>query len=291
MSHNDRNFLNVSVKRAHQSSLSMLYTDLYHSVVRTSWLKFLVSFAAIFLLINTVFGALYFLKSDSIAGTKDSSFLEYFFFSVQTLATIGYGNMFPQSLYGHILVMIEAMVGLLGVGIFAALAFARFSLPRSRVMFSKSVVISDFDGNKSLMFRVTNERSNRIIGAEVDLSLLVEETTREGQHLRRIYDLKLLRKRTPMLALTWLIVHPIDKDSPLQELVLKDLSKLDFALIVTINGLDETVSQIIHANYVYTSKDIKLNHRFVDLYRQSDVDESFYIDQSLIHETTEIKDF
>jgi len=92
-----------------------------------------------------------------------------------------------------------------------------------------------------------------------------------------------------MLALTWLIVHPIDDQSPLKELLNNDVSKLEFALIVTINGLDETVSQIIHANYIYNVSDIKLNHRFVDLYRRDQEDGSFLIDQTLIHETVEIK--
>ena len=227
----------------------------------------------------------YFIKDDSIAGLKGIGFLEYFFFSVQTLATIGYGSMYPQTLYGHILVTIEAMVGLLGVGMFAALAFARISLPRSRVVFSKTAVVNTFEGQPALMFRMANERKNRIIGAEVELSLFMQETTKDGYSMRRIYDLNLARNHTPMLALTWLVIHPIDEKSPLSKFSQGDLAKADFALVATIKGLDETVSQTIHSNHTYTFEDIRWNHRFVDLYRKNESGMNDFIDQTLIHDT------
>lgn len=282
----DKNtFMTTPVKRSSTSLFSNAFIDFYHLVVRTTWPRFLASFIFVFLAINLLFGFLYYLQGESIAGLKGIGFLEYFFFSVQTLATIGYGSMYPQTLYGHVLVTIEAMVGLLGVGMFAALAFARISLPRSRVVFSNSAVVNTFEGQPALMFRMANERNNRIIGAEVELSLFIQETTKEGQSMRRIYDLNLARNHTPMLALTWLVIHPIDEKSPLAKLSQADLAKADFALVATVKGLDETVSQTIHSNHTYTFEDIRWNHRFVDLYRKSESGMKILIDQTLIHDT------
>ncbi len=193
--------------------------------------------------------------------------------------------MYPQTLYGHVLVTIEAMVGMLGVGMFAALAFARISMPRSRVVFSNTVVVSNFEGRPVLMFRMANERKNRIIGAEVELSLLLLETTKEGQNMRRIYDLNLVRSHTPLLALTWLVIHPIDEKSPLSRFTQENLAEVDFALVATVKGLDETVSQTIHSNHTYTSEDIRWNHRFVDLYQKNEITMTGFIDQTLIHDT------
>ena len=282
----DKNtFMATPVKRSSTSLFSNAFIDFYHLVVRTTWPRFLASFIFVFLAINLLFGFLYYLQGESIAGLKGIGFLEYFFFSVQTLATIGYGSMYPQTLYGHVLVTIEAMVGLLGVGMFAALAFARISLPRSRVVFSNAAVVNTFEGQPALMFRMANERKNRIIGAEVELSLFMQETTKDGYSMRRIYDLNLARNHTPMLALTWLVIHPIDEKSPLSKFSQGDLAKADFALVATVKGLDETVSQTIHSNHTYTFEDIRWNHRFVDLYRKNESGMNDFIDQTLIHDT------
>ncbi len=280
-----KNIFSTPVRRSSSSLFSNAFLDFYHLVVRMTWPRFLASFAAVFLLTNVCFGLLYSVQNDAIAGLKTLGYWEYFFFSVQTLATIGYGSMYPQTLYGHALVTLEAMVGLLGVGMFAALAFAKISLPRSRVVFSNTAVVSKFEGQPALMFRVANERSNKIIGAEVALTLIIGETTQEGQSMRRIYDLDLVRNHMPMLALTWLVIHPVNQNSPLAKLSQEALAEADFILVATMKGLDETVSQTIHSNHTYSFEDMKWNHRFVDLYRKDGSDDQAYIDLTLIHET------
>ena len=242
--------------------------DLYHSVVSMGWTAYFSVFAAAFFLINATFGCLYYLGDNAIGGLNGASYWEYFFFSVQTLATIGYGNKFPQTLYADVLVTIEAMVGLLGLGVFAAIAFARLSIPRSRIIFSNTAVIADFEGVPTLMIRVANERKNTIIGAEIALSLFMRETSPEGLSIRRIYDLALIRSRHPMLSLTWLIFHPIVKGSPLFGQTEESLLDSDIALVATINGLDETISQTVHANYAYRCTDIRWRHRFKDMFTE-----------------------
>ena len=241
------------------------HEDFYHSTVRMPWLRFLAALAAGFVLINALFGLLYMLGAQTIAGARPGSFIDHFFFSVQTLATIGYGVMYPQSVYGNMLVTLEAMFGMFGIGIVAALAFARFSLPRSRIRFSKVAVISNFDGTPTLMLRAANERRNSIIAARVQVSLLRQETTQEGLGIRRFYDLALARSETPMFSLSWLIMHPITLASPLHQITAEKLERGEFALLVSITGLDETLSQTLHARQSYFNTDIRLNHRFRDL--------------------------
>jgi inward rectifier potassium channel len=258
--------------------------DIYHSVVSMSWWGYLAVFAAVFLFINAVFGFLYYIDASSIGGLSSHAFSEYFFFSVQTLATIGYGAKFPQTLYADVLVTVEAMIGLLGLGLFAAIAFARLSIPRSRIIFSNVAVVSAYEGQPTLMFRVANERNNRIIGAKVELSLLLRETTAEGLSIRRIYDLELVRNHTPMLSLTWLVFHPIREGSPLFGMSADSINQADFALIATIEGLDETISQTVHANHTYVSTDIKWHHKFKDMFKEDATTGQASIDLTRIHD-------
>jgi len=258
--------------------------DIYHSIVAMSWGSYLAVFAAVFLLINAVFGYLYYIDESSIGGLSRNVYSEYFFFSVQTLATIGYGAKFPQTLYADVLVTLEAMIGLLGLGLFAAIAFARLSIPRSRIIFSNVAVVTAYEGQPTLMFRVANERNNRIIGAEVELSLLMRETTAEGLSIRRIYDLDLIRSHTPMLSLTWLVFHPIREGGPLFGMSAESLDKIDFALIATLKGLDETISQTVHANHTYASTDIKWNYKFKDMFTEDTTTGQASIDLTRIHD-------
>lgn len=240
-------------------------TDLYHRAVRMRWSAFLASLAVIFLGINALFGLLYMLGTDTISGAAQGSFADHFFFSVQTLATIGYGAMSPHTLYGHWLVTVEAMIGVIGIGILAALAFARFSLPRARVRFSDVAVISNFEGVPTLMVRAANERHNSILAARAQVSLLRQELTREGMEIRRFYDLPLARSETPIFSLTWLIMHPITASSPLHAITEEGLRAGEFALLVSITGVDENLAQNLHSRHSYFNTDVRLNYRFRDV--------------------------
>ena len=258
--------------------------DLYHSVVAMSWAAYLSLFVAAFLVVNAAFGYLYYVGTNAIGGLASSSYWEYFFFSVQTLATIGYGTKFPQTMYADVLVTVEAMIGLLSMGLFAAIAFARLSIPRSRVIFSNTAVVAEFEGVPTLMFRVANERKNNIIGAEVELSLFIRETSKEGLSMRRIYDLALVRSHNPMLSLTWLIFHPMNEASPLFGHTAQSLASAEFALVATLKGLDETISQTVHANYAYRSSDIRWDHRFQDMFTEDEATGKSSIDLTRIHD-------
>ena len=258
--------------------------DIYHSVVSMSLPGFLALFVGFFLLVNALFGWLYALNEGSIGGLKDHSYAEYFFFSVQTLATIGYGAKFPQTLYADVLVTVESMIGLLSVGLFAAIAFARFSIPRARILFSDRLVIHDHEGVPTLMLRIANERGNQIIDAEVSLSLIMREVTAEGMKIRRIHDLQLIRHRTPILSLTWTIFHPIVEGSPFFGHTSQSLAQQEFGLVASVKGLDETIAQTVHANHVYAPSQLLWNHRFKDMFVEDSSAGRPRIDLSAIHE-------
>jgi inward rectifier potassium channel len=264
------------------------HLDLYHTTLSLTWLEFNALFVVIFVLINTLFGLLYWLNPNSIGGIDHASYSHYFFFSVQTLATIGYGNMYPQTLYGNILVTAEAMVGLLSLGLFAAVAFSRLSLPRSLIAFSDKAVITPYNGRPTLMIRLANNRNNSVIDAKISLSVFKPETTAEGSSMMRIYDLNLVRSTTPMLLLTWLVMHPIDEHSPLYGLKAEDLAQTDLTLMVTVTGLDETLSQTIHAKTTYQASDIRFNQRFKDLFKFSSDKKTQFIDLSELHAIEDI---
>jgi inward rectifier potassium channel len=247
--------------------------DLYHWLLSISWEKFLIIVVLFYFTLNSVFTAAYFLTGNGIANSK--GFADIFFFSIQTISTVGYGAMYPQTLTAQIIMAVEVLFGLLLLAILTGLMFARFAKPTARVIFSRVAVICPFDGIPTLMLRAANQRKNQILEAQIQVSVLRNEITVEGHKLRRFYDLNLTRSRTPVFGLSWLIMHPIDEASPLYGVGLESLQERDGEIWVTLTGLDETFSQTIHARYSYSFADIICNHRFVDIFSKSSDGRSF----------------
>src|SRR5438876_4614295 len=214
----------VRLKRSRERSTSMLgsrrydISDLYHLILTLSWPQFLALVVLVYLVINCLFAAAYVASPDSIANARAGSFTDAFFFSIETLATVGYGYMNPRSLYGHSVAAIEILVGIITFAVVTGLVFARFSRPQARVMFSRNAVIDSFNGQRTLMLRAANQRQNQILEATATLALVRDERTLEGPSFRRFYELGLVRSRSPAFALTWTIMHTIDAKSPLHGL-------------------------------------------------------------------------
>ena len=259
------------ITRDHQEGLLRLgmrapwYQDLYHRALTTSWPRFLCLTLLVFLLVNAVFALLFLLQPGAVAGTHAGSFSDLFFFSVQTLATVGYGQMWPATLYANLVVTAEVALGLLMIAIATGMAFARFSRPTARVLFSRVAVIGRHNGQPALALRLANERRNQVLEAAVTLSLLRDEVTEEGQFIRRFYDLKLARSRSPVFAMTFLVVHPLDEESPLFGATPETLQAQQAELIVALTGIDETLAQAIHARTSYAAQDILFERRFADI--------------------------
>ncbi len=244
--------------------------DLYHSLLSSSWKTFILYLIAIYFLINTFFAVLYWLLGPgALEGASMTNplirFEECFFFSVQTLATIGYGKLTPISFEANMIMTVQALVGLFAIALQTGLVFARFSKPTSKVVFSNHALMQVIDGEVSLLFRVANARMNQIAEATAHVTMLITEVTKEGESYRNFHDLKLERSNSPVFALSWTIVHVIDKESPLFGKNLKELADANAEIFVNITGIDETFAQTVHARMSYVPSDILTNHRFSDI--------------------------
>ncbi|MDJ0659687.1 MAG: ion channel [Crocosphaera sp.] len=261
--------------------------DLYHRLLSLRWRYFLILISLFYFSINCLFGLAYMTAKDGIANAEQGSFKDAFFFSIQTLSTVGYGSMYPQSLYAQILVTIEIWVGLLLLTILTGLMFARFSRPTAKVLFSNVAVICPYNGIPTLMIRTANRRDNRILEAQIRLCVIFNEVSEEGYQLRRFYDLELLRSQTPVFDLSWLVMHPIDQNSPLYGETIESLAEKEGEIGVMLTGLDETFSQTIHARHVYTLVNILPNRRFVDIFCR-DITGKTYINLTHFHDVIPI---
>jgi inward rectifier potassium channel len=237
--------------------------DLYHRILTLPWWGFFVMLVGVFLAANAFFAFLYWLDPGAVAGAR--TFGDDFFFSVETISTIGYGAMTPRTLYGNGVMTAEAFSGLGLVAVATGLIFARVSRPTARIMFSRVAVIAPFDGVPALMFRAANQRGNQILEAEASVSLFRETVTLEGQRLRRFQDLRLERARQMMFALTWLIIHRIDEASPLHGATPESLETMAAEIVVSLNGVDEVFGQRIYARHSYLADEILWGREFADV--------------------------
>jgi inward rectifier potassium channel len=259
------------------------WKDPYHLMLTIPWTGFLAIITLTYLATNALFALLYSLGGDCIANAQPGSFLDKFFFSVQTLATIGYGAMYPKTVYANAIVTLEAMVGIVGVAVLTGLAFARFSRPTARVQFSRVAIIAPDEGRPTLKFRAANRRRNQILEAQMRVYLMRDEINADGQFIRRIHDLHLHRTQTPSFALTWLVLHTINESSPLYGMTAEDLIRTNSAIAITLSGIDETVTQVVNARHMYSAHEIIWNSRFVDVIYHTP-DGHRYIDYNYFHD-------
>jgi inward rectifier potassium channel len=240
------------------------WRDFYHSWLAASWRKVFLLVSVVYVLINCVFGLCY-LEVGGIENAAPGSFSDAFFFSVQTLATIGYGRMSPVSIPAHLLVTVESFCGITGVALVTGLMFAKFARPSARVLWSEVCVVALQDGVPSLMLRVANARGNQVVEAQLRIGLMRTEVTPEGESVRRMHDLRLVRASTVVFALSWMAVHPIDEKSVLYGQTKEELKAMRAELYCSLTGLDETFNQTIHARHSYDIDEIRWGERFVDL--------------------------
>jgi inward rectifier potassium channel len=242
----------------------------YHALLTMSWPRFFALIAFGYFAVNVIFAGAYLLcgpgaLSGTSATTPHDRMLEDFFFSVQTLATIGYGGVAPKSLAANLLVTVEALIGLMGLALATGLLFARVSRPNTQIAFSKKAVMAPFRGGSALMFRVVNERSNQLtdVQATVTLSRLEGEG---ASRARRFYELKLDRLRVLFFPLHWVVVHPIDETSPLRGVEREAFESADSEVLILLTAMDETFFQTIHIRSSYKPHEIAWAHRFSDMF-------------------------
>jgi inward rectifier potassium channel len=259
--------------------------DLYHFLLTIPWVWFIGLLCLGYTTLNAGFALLFLADGDGLKNAIPNSFWDAFFFSVQTMATIGYGSIYPTSFYANVIVVVEALVGLILVAMATGLMFARFARPTSRILFSQVAVICKHDDVSTLMFRTANERRNTILEAKLWAVMVRDEISVEGSVMRRFHDLKLTRSHTPIFALTWMAMHIIDETSPLYGFTPQTLEEVDAEIIVTLTGTDETFAQTIHARQSFISDEIFWDMKFVDILAKLP-DGGRSIDYRLFHQVT-----
>ncbi len=242
------------------------WRDAYQWLLSLRWASFAAFVAAVYVTLNLLFAALYLLRANSIAGVKPGSFANAFFFSVQTLATVGYGHMYPQTLFGHIVTTVEIMSGMFLLAVMTGLIFVRFSRPAARIVFSKSVVIAPFDGRPTLMLRVGNLRQQSMVEVKFRLMFTRDEPIKEDDSFRHFYYLKLAFDHLIAWPAALTLRHTIDETSPLYGATIESLEAQRAILIASVVGIDPVISASVQTQKDYNPRDIRFDERFVEIY-------------------------
>jgi len=255
--------------------------DFYHWMLRMNWMEFSSFILGLYLVINLLFSFLYYLGRPCISGME--TFSDAFFFSIETFATVGYGHLYPETLYGHVVSTIEIMTGMFGMAVITGLIFIRFSRPTARILFSKRMVVGTFDGEPALMLRVANLRHTAMAEAEFRVMFIRDEMVREGEKMRRFYPLTLQFDRLISFPVALTIRHIIDEKSPLYGQGPKDLEESDARIMASVVCIDTVIPASVESQHHYTWRDIHFGHRFVEIYTDID-DHRIAVDYGLLHE-------
>ena len=238
--------------------------DFYHALLERSWWVTIAAISGAFLLANVIFGAAY-LVVGGVAHAHPESFRDAFFFSVQTMGTVGYGAMFPDSTGANLVVTAESITGLTLTALATGLVFAKFSRSTARLIFTDRATISLLNGVPTLSFRLGNQRRNSIVDAQIKVLLVRTEWTAEGKTFYRMLDLTLTRQRALSLSRSWNVLHVIDRDSPLHGETPATLAAKEIELQVQVMGLDDATMQMVHGGHRYFARDILWGHRMADV--------------------------
>jgi inward rectifier potassium channel len=265
-----------------------------HELLQSSWLKFIGLLVGVYLLLNVIFAALFVMFGpDDLLGPGmqmlGGRLSQAFFFSIQTFATIGYGQVGPNGLAANLIVTVEALVGMMYQALATGLLFVRFARPRADILFSRLAVMAPYNDGISLQFRIANLRRNEIIELEAQVLYSAMEPDGRGGTVRRYAQLPLERNKVVFFPLAWTIVHPIDAASPLQGKTREDLARANAEILVLLSGIDETFEQTVHARSSYVSDEIAWNARFTSMYLPSDSQETVAVNLKQLHAIEPVK--
>lgn len=260
--------------------------DAYHFLRTTTWTRLTLLFAGVFLAVNLLFAAILYLGGAEVMNAH--GFLDDFWFSVQTLATIGYGYLAPADGLANAVVTVESFVGISLTAVITGLVFARFATPYAKVIFSRVAIIAEHDGKRTLMFRMANARSTAIVEATCRVYVTRDEILAGGERMRRVYDLPLRRSTSPIFSMSWLATHTIDAQSPIADLTPDTLATASVNLIVTFQGIDDRLAATVHTRHAYNAEDIVFDRRFADIFLTDPETGGRYLDFEVFHETVPV---
>src|SRR5258707_7681610 len=223
------------------------WADISHRCMTASWPAFIAGAALVFVVFNAVFAVFYWIGDQPVSNVPGGAYIDYLYFSIETLSTAGYGDMHPQTHYGHFIATVELFTGIFSMSLMTGLIFARFSRPNARLLFANNPVITSHEGEPTLMVRFANERHNMITNATARLWLLKKVVSKEGHSYRRFFELPLVRNEHPAFALSWTLYHIVDKDSPLYGLDAEDFDTSEVSFFVVVSGYDVVAAQTVHA--------------------------------------------
>jgi inward rectifier potassium channel len=249
---------------ANNGALKHDWRDPYHMALTLGWPGFIALFFVVNVAINLVFALLYMAQPGSVANVDSGSLTEAFFFSLQTMATVGYGVMAPQTLYGNIVASTEIFCGMAFTAIMTGLVFVRFSRPRARIAYADRAVVCNFNGRRTLMIRIGNGRVQPLTDATATVSALLNEWSAEGQFFRRTYDLRLVRTRIPIFSLVWTLMHEIDESSPLYGCEAANFGTRVNRLFLSIQARDPALAAHVYDSKDYGPEDVLFGQRYVD---------------------------
>lgn len=238
--------------------------DLYHALLRIPWWGAFLVIVGGYLGLNLIFALLY-LAVGGVANAHGGSLLQAFFFSVETMGTIGYGSMHPTSTGAHILVVAESVTGLMVTALATGLVFARFSQTRARLLFSARAAIGPMDGVPTLMVRIGNERRGNIVGASFRMTFVRTRITAEGVTMYRREDLQLVHSRASALSRAWMVLHRVTDDSPLHGYDADQFAAVEGEVNLEVAGIDDTSLQPVHASHTWFPGSVQWNARLADV--------------------------
>ncbi len=247
----------------------------YHTLITMSWTRFWLMVLANYFVVNIFFAFLYTaLGPNSIDGASGNTwidhFIDNFFFSAQTISTVGYGHLFPKGMYANSLAALESMLGLLAFALATGLLYGRFSRPSAQITYSKNILYAPYlESGKAFMFRLANLRRNMLIDLEVEVIFSFNEMV-DGKPIRRFYPINLERNKVSLLSLNWTIVHPIDENSPLFDMKPEDFETTESGFAILLRAFDDTFSQTVHSRTAYQYTDIVWNAKFKPVFHRDD---------------------
>jgi inward rectifier potassium channel len=260
------------------------WADISHRCMTATWPAFIGGAVLVFIAFNAVFASFYWIGDQPISNVPGGAYIDYLYFSIETLSTAGYGDMHPQTHYGHFIAAVELFTGIFSMSLMTGLIFARFSRPSARLLFAANPVVSNHEGKLTLMVRLANERHNIIGNATAKMWLFRNAVTVEGATHRRFYELPLVRSENPALALSWTLYHVIDESSPLYNQTAEDLAASSDTLAIVVSGYDVVAAQTVHARQSYEHDQILFGRSYVDILGTQD-DGRLRLDYGRFHDT------